>query len=294
VDRNLALEMVRVTEAAAVAAARWMVKGDADAADQADADAMHQALYSFTLSATTALGKGDRETIPQLCADETFGFERESRTALAPSGPFFNPPSRHLEKQAVGPRSARAVDLNESVQKDLGHIAEVPHDSESDLTVVAFDRASHTEPIERIIRTGARVDLIRKGDVAVAMATAVPESGIDVLMGTGGATAGVLAAAALGCIGGERQTRLAPADRNEMHYLAEPGYRDTKRVHRSPDLVAGDTGLFAATGITDGDILNGVCIREDSVTTNSPVVRSQTRSRRFIVTEHYSGDISQY
>jgi fructose-1,6-bisphosphatase II len=310
--------MVRVTEAAAIAAARWMGKGDAVAADQAAADAMHQALSSLPLSATIALGEGDRDTIPKLYSGETFGpdgtakfelaldalectksvaFGRSNAmavVALAPSGAFFNPPSRYLEKLAVGPRAAGVIDLKQSVQENLGRIAEMLHYSISDLTVVVLDRARHVELIERIRRTGARIHLIPDGDVAAAIATAIPGSGVDVLMGTGGATAGVLAAAALKCIGGDILTRLAPTDRNETRLLAELGYPDTKRVYRSSDLVRNDTVLFAATGITDGDILNGVCFRDDGVTTHSMVVRSLTRSRRFIVTEHYSGDIPRH
>jgi len=311
VDRNLALEMVRVTEAAALAAARWMGKGNAVAADQEATDAMHRAFNDISFSGCVAIGEGDQGSVTRLYTGEQVGsgnsevldlavdalectrsvaFGRSNAMAvvsLAPSGSFFRPPSQYMEKLAVGPDAAGVIDLNRSVEENLRSVARVKNYSVSDLTVVVLDRERHVDLIEEIRHTGARIHLIPDGDVSAAIATATPGSGIDILMGIGNSTAGVLAAAALRCLSGEMHTRLVPSDQSEALQLREMGYVDLKRIYRTSDLARGGNIMFAATGVTDGDVLNGVCYRSDGATTHSLVLRSRSRTRRFIVTEHY-------
>jgi len=318
VDRNLALEMVRVTEAAALAASRWVGKGDAVAADQAAVAAMHTAFDSISFSGTVVLGEGDLGTVPQLYAGETVGLGGEnnfelavdavectrsvafgranamSLVALAPAGHFHLPPSQYLNKLAVGPEAAGAIDIRLSVEENLYRVAEAMKYSVADLTVVILDRERHAGLISQVRQAGARIHLIPDGDIAAAIATATPGSGIDILMGIGSSAAGVLAAAALRCVGGEIQAMLAPTDGGERNRLRASGHTDLSRVYRTIDLVGSDNVMLAATGITDGDVLNGVCYRSDGATTHSLVIRSKTRTRRFIVTEHWFEDNPMY
>lgn len=310
-DRNLALEMVRVTEAAALAAARWMGKGDAVAADRAAVTAMRATLNSIPFSGKIALGEGAPGTVEELFTGETVGsggpndielvldalecsrsvaFGRTnamSVVAMAPQGAFFCPPSRYMEKLAVGPEAAGVTGLELPVQENLERLAEAKGYRVSDLAVVILDRERHAELINKVRKTGARIHLIPDGDVAAAIAAATPGTGIDVLMGTGSSGAGVLAAAALRCIGGEIQTRLAPTDQHETDQLKNREHVDLKRIFRTADLVRGDNVMFAATGVTDGDLLNGVLYRNTGASTHSMVLRSKTGTRRLIVTDHF-------
>jgi fructose-1,6-bisphosphatase II len=318
VDRNLALEMVRVTEAAALAASRWVGKGDSVAADQAAVAAMHTAFNSISFSGAIVLGEGDLGTVPQLYTGETVGVGGEnnfelavdavectrsvafgrsnamSLVALAPAGHFHLPPSQYLNKLAVGPEAAGAIDIRLSVEENLYRVAEAMKYSVADLTVVILDRERHAGLISQVRQAGARIHLIPDGDIAAAIATATPGSGIDILMGIGSSAAGVLAAAALRCVGGEIQAMLAPTDSGERNQLRASGHTDLSRLYRTRDLVGSDNVMLAATGITDGDVLNGVCYRADGATTHSLVIRSRTRTRRFIVTEHWFEDNPMY
>jgi len=311
VDRNLALEMVRVTEASALAAARWMGKGDAVAADRAAATAMRTTLNSIPFSGTIVIGEGSAGAVEELFDGDVVGsggrddidlvidalectrsvaFGRTnamSVVAMAPRGSFFCPPSRYLEKLAVGPEAAGVIGLDKPVKENLERLAKAKGYRVSDLTVVILDRERHVELIDLVRKTGARIHLIPDGDVAAAMAAATPGTGIDVLMGTGSSGAGVLAAAALRCIGGEIQTRLAPTDQRETDQLKDREHVDLKRIYRTADLVRGDNVMFAATGVTDGDVLNGVLYRNNGATTHSMVLRSKTGTRRLIVTDHF-------
>jgi fructose-1,6-bisphosphatase II len=214
--------------------------------------------------------------------------------AIAPAGSFHLPPTQYLSKLAVGPAAARAIDLNLSVEENLYRVAEALHYSVADLTVVILDRERHSGLISEVRRVGALIHLIPDGDVAAAIATAIPGSGIDILMGTGSSAAGVLAAAALSCLGGEIQCRLAPSDENERARLKGSGEADFGRVYHTRDLSGSDNVMFAATGITDGDVLNGVCYRSDGATTHSLVIRSKTGTRRFIIAEHCFEDHPTY
>ncbi len=317
-DRNLALEMVRVTEASALAAARWMGKGDPVSADQAAVDAMHLTLNSQSIDGRIALGMGESGAVPKLYTGEEIGaggpnhielaidplectksvaYGRSNAmavVAMAPPGEFFSPPSQYMEKLAVGPQAAGVIDLSLSIEENLSRIAKAKGYAIADLTVVILDRERHADMIARIRKLGARIHLIPDGDVAAAIAAATPGTGIDVLVGTGGSSEGVLAAAALRCIGGEIQTRLAPSDRQETDELRRTGYGNLSRVYRAADLVRGDNVMFVATGVTDGDLLNGVNYRADGATTHSLVLRSKTKTKRFIVTEHYFEDNPLY
>ena len=317
-DRNFALEMVRVTEAAALAASRWVGKGDAVAADQAAVSAMHQALGSLAFTGTIAMGEGDSGAVSQLFTGESVGagggnsfdlaidalectrsvaFGRSNAmavVALVPAGNFFLPPSQYLDKLAVGPSAAGAIDITRGVEDNLYRVAEALNYSVADLTVVILDRERHAGLINEVRRVGARIHLIPDGDVAAAIATAIPGSGVDILMGSGSSAAGVLAAAALRCLGGEMQARVAPSDENEKARLRSIGYTDLNHVYRTRDLAGSDNVMFAATGITDGDVLNGVCYGPGGATTHSLVIRSKTRTRRFIVAEHCFDDKPTY
>ncbi len=317
-DRNLALEMIRVTEASALAAAGWMGRGDASAATRAATDAMHETLNSIPFTGRIAIGEGEVGSVKHLYSGEMVGvggptqynlvldplectrsvaFGRSnamSVVAMAPEDCFYVPPTQYLEKLAVGPEAAHCIDLDLSIEDNLKCIAGAKNYSISDLTVVILDRERHSRLIERVRDTGARIHLIPDGDVAAAIAAATPGTGVDVLMGTGGAAAGVLAAAALRCLGGELLSRLAPFDQDETERAAKHGVQDIKTVFRAVDLVRGDDIMFAATGVTDGDLLNGVAYRADGATTHSLVVRSKSRTRRYIVTEHFFDDSPEY
>lgn len=310
-DRNLALEMVRVTEAAALAAARWMGKGDAVAADKAAVSAMRTTLNSIPFAGRITFGEGSEASVEELYDGEEVGaggpndielvidalectrsvaFGRTnamSVVASAPKGSFYCPPSRYVEKLAVGPEASGVLGLDRSVQENLERLAEAKMYRVSDLTVVILDRERHAELIDQVRKSGARIHLIPDGDVAAAIAAATPGTGIDVLMGTGSSGAGVLAAAALRCIGGEIQTRLAPTDQHEADQLRNREHVDLKRIYLTADLARGDNIMFAATGVTDGDLLNGVLYRTNGASTHSMVLRSKTGTRRLIVTDHF-------
>lgn len=295
-----------------------MGKGDAAAADAAAVSAMHKALNSTAFSGQVVLGEGSRDNHPYLYDGEEVGaggpnsfdialdalectrsvaFGRSNALAViavAPKGDFYLPAGDYLSKLAVGPEAAGAVSLDNSVEENLELVARAKGFAVRDLTVVMLDRERHQELIKSVRAAGARLLLIPDGDVAAAIACSMPGTGIDLLLGSGGATAGVLAAAALRCLGGEIQVRQAPANLPEWQPAAEQDRWSRSRIYRTADLVRGDNVMLAATGITDGDVLNGVCYRPGGATTHSLVMRSKTRTRRFIVTEHFFGDSPEY
>ncbi|UCC44432.1 MAG: class II fructose-bisphosphatase [Candidatus Zixiibacteriota bacterium] len=317
-DRNLALEIVRATEAAALAAARWMGRGNAESADEAAAGAMHRAFNSISFNGHIVLGDGDKDRAQLLHAGETVGsgsddtidiavdplectnsvaFGRTNAmaaVAMAPTGDFLEPPVTYMDKLAVGAEAASVINIAEPIEENLERIAEAKNYSVGDLTVVALDRERHAELIDRVRKTGARIHLIPDGDVAAAVAAALPGTGIDVLVGIGGSVAGILAAAALRCIGGEIQGRFTPLEEGDLDRLKQYGHSSPNRIFRAVDMVRGNKAMFAATGVTDGDMLNGVRYRSDGATTHSVVMRLPSRTRRFIVTEHYFTDNPDY
>jgi fructose-1,6-bisphosphatase II len=309
-DRNLGLELVRVTEAAALACARWMGRGDKNSADQAAVTAMRGAFDQIEIKGTVVIGEGERDEAPMLYIGEQVGSGKGpevdialdplectnsvaygrpnalSVIALAPRGHFLHAPDTYMEKIAVGPKAVTAIDLNRTVEENLEAVAAAKGYQLEDLTVVVLDRPRHEDLIRRIRRTGARIHLIPDGDVSAAIATAIDSTGVDVLLGVGGAPEGVLAAAALRCLGGAFQGRLQFRNDEERGRAKVMGIEDSNRIYAETDLARGDNIVFATTGVTDGDLLHGVRYFAHGADTHSLVMRLQTGTVRTIRTHH--------
>ncbi|MGI9255020.1 MAG: class II fructose-bisphosphatase [Thermomicrobiales bacterium] len=310
IGRNLGVELVRVTEAAALLAGRWMGRGDKEAADQAAVDGMRTVLNTIEMDGVVVIGEGEKDEAPMLYVGERLGGADEPKVdiavdpidgtrllsqgmpnsiatvAIAERGSLFE--SRYImymEKIVVGPDAADAIDLRDSVADNLRRIAAAKRKSIRDLTVVMLDRPRHEAYMLEARDTGARLKLIPDGDVAGALAAAMPESGADVLLGIGGAPEAVVAACAIRCIGGAMQCRLWPRNEMERANVEALGI-DTERILHAPDLAAGDNHFFAATGITDGEFLRGVHYYGDRATTQSVVMRSATGTVRRIDATH--------
>ena len=309
-DRNLALELVRVTEAAALAASRWMGRGDKEGADGAAVDAMRIVLQTVPMDGIVVIGEGEKDEAPMLYNGEMIGDGTPPPTdiavdpvegttltslgrgnaisviAVSGRGSMFNPgPCVYMEKLAVGPEAAGAVDISRSPTENLEAVAKATHKSVRDVTAVILDRDRHADLISEVRAAGARIRLIPDGDVAGAISTAWPESGADILFGIGGTPEGVIAAAALKCMGGEIQGRLWPRNDGERDAALAAGY-DLERVLGTDDLVQGDNCFFAATGITDGELLRGVHYDERGATTQSLVMRSKSGTVRLVNARH--------
>lgn len=309
-DRNLALELVRVTEAAALASSRWVGKGDKVAADDAATEAMRRVLGSMEINGTVVIGEGEMDEAPMLYIGEQLGtgsgpevdiavdpLEGTSicakgmngsiaTIALAPRGGFLHAPDMYMEKLVVGPLAKGAIDINETPAVNLRRIAEAKGRRVEELTVVILDRPRHERMVTEIRKAGARIHLISDGDVAPAIAAAVEESGVDLLIGIGGAPEGVLAAAALKCLGGDMQGRLVFMSQEERNRAQGMGIADFDRVYGIDDMAKGDV-FFAATGITNGDLLKGVRYFPGGACTHSIVMRSKSRTVRFIEARHH-------
>jgi fructose-1,6-bisphosphatase II / sedoheptulose-1,7-bisphosphatase len=310
-DRNLALEAVRVTERAAIASAAWMGRGDEKAADQAAVDAMRQALNVLDIEGTVVIGEGERDEAPMLYIGERVGSGKgpkvdialdplEGTTITATGGPnaiaclamageggFLNAPDVYMDKIAVGGGLPEGViDIDAAPQQNLAELARAKGVDVGDLVVLILDRPRHQELIAHVREAGARIRLIRDGDVAGVIATARPDSGIDIYMGSGGAPEGVLAAAALRSIGGQMQGRLLFRNDDERGRARGMGITDLERVYHLHDLASGDV-MFAASGVTEGTMLRGVRRFPGGVITHSIVMRSKTGTVRVIETEHY-------
>ena len=309
-ERNLALEVVRVTEAAALSSARWMGLGNAKAADQAAMDAMCRGFDAVSFSGSVVIGQGERDEAPMLFTGERIGggdgpeldvaldpldgansvsqgrANAMAVVAITDKGGLFRAPDTYMEKIAVGPRAKGAVDLSLSPIQNLESIADAMKCYVEDLTVVILDRPAHAELIRSVREAGARIKLIQDGDVSAAIATAFPESGVDILMGIGGAPEGVLAAAALQCLGGDMQGRLRPRNDEEVERARRVGVKDIERIYRIGDLVSGTELMFAATGVTDGDLLRGVRFFGGGARTHSVVIRRRSGTTRFIEATH--------
>ena len=308
-DRNLALEAVRVTEAAALSCARLTGRGDEKAADQAAVDAMRRAFDALPIDGTVVIGEGERDEAPMLYIGEKVGSggpkvdialdPLEGTTicatgapnalaviAMADGGNLLHCPDTYMEKIAVGPVGKGVVDLNKTPTQNLQALAEAKRCNIEDLTVIILSRPRHEAIIKEVRQAGARIRLIGDGDVSAAIATTKPETGIDLLLGIGGAPEGVLAAAALRCVGGEFQGRLAPRNNEEIERAKKMGVNDIKKNFSIEELAAGDV-MFAATGVTDGDYLDGVHFFPGGATTQSVVMRSKTRTIRIINATHY-------
>jgi fructose-1,6-bisphosphatase class II len=309
VDRNLALEAIRVTEAAALSCARLTGRGDEKAADQAAVDAMRRAFDALPIDGTVVIGEGERDEAPMLYIGEKVGSggpkvdialdPLEGTTicatgapnalaviAMADGGNLLHCPDTYMEKIAAGPAGKGVIDLNKTPTQNLHALAEAKRCNVEDLTVIILSRPRHEALIKEVRQAGARIRLIGDGDVSAAIATTKPETGIDLLLGIGGAPEGVLAAAALRCVGGEFQGRLAPRNSEEIERAKKMGVSDIKKKFSLEELAAGDV-MFAATGVTDGDYLDGVHFFSGGATTQSVVMRSKTRTIRIINATHY-------
>lgn len=309
-DRNLALELVRVTEAAALACGRLVGKGDKMAADAAATNAMRRALESVGISGTVVIGEGEMDEAPMLFIGERVGKGSLPEVdiavdplegtnicakgmngaiatiALAPRGGFLHAPDMYMEKIAVGPSARGAIDIDASPTENLRRVAEAKSCYIEDLTVVILDRPRHEKTIAEIRKAGARIHLITDGDVAPAIAAAAEGSGVDMLLGIGGAPEGVLAAAALKCMGGDMQGRLIFMSEEERERGRKMGINDFDRVYSAEDMAKGDL-FFAATGVTNGELLTGVRYFSGGAETHSIVMRSRSRTVRFIQARHH-------
>ncbi|HHV47176.1 MAG TPA: class II fructose-bisphosphatase [Tissierellia bacterium] len=312
-DRDLALSLVRVTEIAAIASARYMGRGDKIGADQAAVDGMRAAFELVNTRGRVVIGEGELDEAPMLYIGEEIGRGMNVEAdiavdpldgttlvakglpnamaviAMAPKGCLLKAPDTYMKKIAVGPKAKGKIDIDASVEENLYSVAKALNKDISDLTVTIQDRERHRDLIEEVRRIGARIKLFGEGDVASAIATAFDDTGVDIMINVGGAPEGVIAAAALKCLGGDFQGRLLPLSQEEMKRLRELGWTD-ERISQNisiDELARGDDIFFAATGISDGDLLKGVVYFGDKrVKTHSVVMRSKTGTIRFIEAYH--------
>ena len=316
-DRNLAMDLARVTEAAALAAGRWVGRGDKEAADQAAVDAMRLVLNTVPMEGVVVIGEGEKDEAPMLFNGETIGAggpetdiavdpidgttltslgrnHAVSVIALAPRGTMFDPgPCFYMEKVAVGAEAVQLIDLDAPVKTNLEAVAKARGEQVKDVTAVILDRDRHADLIRQCREAGARIRLIPDGDVMGALATGWPDTGYDILFGIGGTPEGVIAACALKALGGEIQGRLYPRNDEERRAAQDRGY-DLERILTTDDLVGGEDVFFAATGITDGDLLRGVRYRGDGATTESLVMRSKSGTIRRIQANHMWHKLMRY
>jgi fructose-1,6-bisphosphatase II len=311
-DRNLALEGVRITEAAALASGRLMGRGDRIAADRAATEAMRGAINDLDVAGEVVIGEGEKEDAPVLFVGERVGragpgaLEIEiavdplegtnlcatgaanaiSVFAMGPRGSFLKAPDTYMEKIAVGPGARGAIDITRSTRANLRAVADALGKYVEDLTVVILARPRHERLIEEVRETGARIKLIGDGDISAAINTCLPETGIDMLMGIGGAPEGIISAAALRCVGGDMQGRLLYRNDAERERARALGITDGEKVFGIDDLARGDV-MFAATGVTNGDFLKGVRFTGNGARTQSIVMRRRTGTVRYIETEHH-------
>lgn len=309
-SRNLALELVRVTETAAIAASRWIGMGEKNPADKAAVDAMRRMISSVSMNGVVVIGEGEKDEAPMLFNGEHVGDgtgpscdvavdpidgttltakgmnNAISVIAVAPRNSMFDPSAVfYMNKLVVGPEAAGVIDINMSTGENLRAIAAAKKVPVSSLTVVTLDRPRHDQLTAEIREAGARIKFITDGDVAGAVMAARPDTGVDVLMGIGGTPEGIIAACAMKCMGGEIQGKLHPRSDQEREAAAKAGL-ELSRVYSTNDLVSGDDHFFAATGITDGELLKGVRYTNAGMRSQSIVMRSKSRTIRIIDTEH--------
>jgi fructose-1,6-bisphosphatase II len=310
-DRNLALELVRVTEAAALGCGRWIGRGDKEAADQAAVDAMRAMLDTVAMAGVVVIGEGEKDKAPMLYNGEEVGngdppevdvavdpLEGTRLTsvgqpnaiaviAVAERGTMFFPGAAvYMDKIAGGPEAVDAIDIDASPTENVEAVAQAKGVKPSEIAVVVLDRDRNADLIAELREVGAKVNLITDGDVAPAIAAARSGTGVDLMMGIGGTPEGVIAAAAVKCLGGVVQGRLWPRDDDERQKLVDAGY-DPDRVLSTDDLVGGDNIFVAATGVTDGALLRGVRYTKDGALTDSIVMRSRSGTVRRVQAEHF-------
>jgi len=310
VERELALEFVRVTEAAALSSGRLMGRGDKEAADRAAVESMRRAFDTVYIDGIVVIGEGEMDEAPMLYIGEKVGAGTPPQVdvavdplegtnllakglpnalsvlAVAPRNCLLHAPDMYMDKIAVGPKAAGCINLDDSVESNVRNVARALGKEVEDIVAIVLDRPRHEHIIKELRRLGARARLISDGDVSAALSTAIEEAGVDILFGIGGAPEGVLAAAALKCMGGEIQGRLVPEDDEETARIKEMGLEDPRQLLLMEDLIRGDDVIFAATGITDGDFLQGVRYSGTTATTHSLVMRSITGTIRLIKATH--------
>jgi fructose-1,6-bisphosphatase II len=317
-DRNLALELARVTESASMAAARWVGRGDKNGADGAAVSAMRMLINSVSMRGVVVIGEGEKDNAPMLFNGEEVGdgtgpacdvavdpidgtrlcangmSNAISVLAVAKRGSMYDPSAVfYMEKLATGPAAAEVVDITAPPAVNVAAVAKAKGESPQDVTVIILDRPRHAELISQVRETGARIHLITDGDVAGAIMAARDGTGIDLLLGIGGTPEAIIAACALKCLGGVIQGRLAPRDDAERRRALDAGH-DLSRVLTTDDLVSSDDVFFAATGITDGELMAGVRYRPGGATTHSLVMRSRSGTIRSIKSEHQLWKLRAY
>lgn len=310
-DRNLALELVRVTETAAIAAAPWVGRGEKNLADKAAVEAMRKMINTVDMSGVVVIGEGEKDDAPMLHNGEEVGnglgpacdvavdpIDGTSLTAngmngaisviaLAPRGSMYDPSAVfYMNKIVTGPEAAGVIDINASTKINIQAVAKAKRMSVSDITVVVLNRPRHDVLLKDIREAGARIRLIQDGDVAAAIETARPETGIDLLMGIGGTPEGVITAAAMICLGGSIQGKLHPKDKEEKERALAAGH-DLNKVLTTRDLINSDDVFLSATGITDGELLRGIRYTSFGSISESLVMRGKSQTVRLIQTEHH-------
>jgi fructose-1,6-bisphosphatase II len=309
-DRNLALEFVRVTEAGAIAAAHWMGRGDKIAADQAAVDAMRKRFNDVYFRGTIVIGEGEKDEAPELYIGEEVGqgegIELDiaidplectnsvahgtpnaiSVIATGAKGALFHAPDMYMDKIACGPSAKGVIDLDKSVEENITNVAHALKKDISEIVVVLLDRSRHDDLVKEIRGVGARVQMITDGDVAGAIAPSLDDSSIDMLMGTGASAEGVLASVAIKCLGGDFQGRLKPKNEEQIKRLQNMGIEDTGKKLSLEDLTRGEDLTFTATGVISGPLLVGVRYTADYIITHSVVMRVKSGTIRFLETHH--------
>ena len=317
-DRNLALELVRVTEAAAMAAGRWVGRGDKIGGDGAAVDAMRALIGTVSMRGTVVIGEGEKDKAPMLYNGEQVGDgsgpmcdvavdpidgttlmakgmpNSVAVIAVAERGAMFDPSAVfYMDKIAAGAETATFIDITAPPSENIRRVAKAKHGHPEDVTVCILDRPRHEKLVHEVREAGARIRFISDGDVAGAISAARPGSGVDLLLGIGGTPEGIIAAAAMRCMGGAMQARLWPRDDDERQKALDAGH-DLDRVLTTEDLVRGDDIFFCATGITDGELLRGVRYYADSVRTESIVMRSKSGTIRMLDSVHQLGKLRAY
>ena len=319
-DRNLALELVRVTEAAAMAAGRWVGRGDKNGADGVAVNAMRALISTVGMRGVVVIGEGEKDNAPMLYNGEEVGggtgpecdvavdpidgttlaakgmANAIAVMAVAPRGSMYDPSAVfYMEKLVTGPEAAHVVDIRYPVAENIHQVAKAKGSAAEDVTVVLLDRPRHGKLVEEIRATGARIKFITDGDVAGAILAARADTGIDLLLGVGGTPEGIIAACAMKCMDGVIQGRLWPKDDEERQRALDAGHDlDPEHVLLTDDLVTGDDVFFVATGITDGELMKGVRYRAGGASTHSLVMRSRSGTIRSITSEHKLQKLSHY